>query len=157
MWRHLSNRGEPGPTRRAYAALALVSALVSCAPPPKLGESGFACVERLRIPRFSQVAQSARVQPELKVAIRLGPNARLASYSVDPLPPGYRDTFESEIKKTVTLSQYSANCAGKTIEIVLVFRMDGAFGDSGNLVWFEPPNRFTITATAEPINTRPDS
>jgi hypothetical protein len=73
---------------------------------------------------------------------------------VNPRPRDYDLAFGQEIEKTTMLSEYLPSCAGQTVHMVFKFQMDGAFGDSGDLVWFEAPNRFTITASAPLIDTK---
>ena len=156
LWDNLNVASPPRcPFRlRAVAAIASVFALGGCSASAQSDEARVDCITRLRVPRYSQVAQSARMQPELRVSLRIGSDGQSATYDVDSPPPGFQYAFAPELEKTARLSRYSPACAGQTVHLVFRFQMDGAFGDAGDLVWFERPNRFTVTATPPLINTK---
>lgn len=136
-----------------FGIVGLTVVLMACAREIPSDRSNFDCVSRLRVPAFPAVAQSARMQPELKAAIKIGPDGRLASYDVEGLLERYRSVFTPELDNSLQKSQFRSACAGKTVQLVFSFKLDRVFGEAGNLVWFEAPNRFTVTAIASRLET----
>jgi hypothetical protein len=118
-------------------------------------ESPLACVERLDMPVFPWVADTARLIATLSAAVKVGPDGRAAEVAFQVLAgnAGNGEIFKTPVERNLRDSKYSIACAGKTVTLVFDFiyatRSERAPGLQ--MVTFVAPNRFDISAAPRKI------
>jgi hypothetical protein len=90
--------------------------------PPVPAETGLACIEDMQIPLYGVLAWMARATGALRAQITIGPDASHMAIDVRGEPPVLRETLKSALRE----ARFSAQCAGKTLILNFVYRLEGS-------------------------------
>jgi hypothetical protein len=138
------------------AALALgCAAWASCVSKAPVADANMACVEHLEIPPFPPIPQTARVQSTISAAIALADGGRVESVVYGAVAGEVRSTdlFTPTIERFVRASRFAANCGGKTVRLIFLFRLITPPEPDERVLAFEYPNRFVVSAPPRVIDT----
>lgn len=100
------------------------------------------CVQELKVPRFGLAAFSAGSSQEPVVSIaEIGSGGRLTRVQ---FRNGNRDHRE-EIEYYLRMSTFNPSCAGRRVQILFSFRIEGPeMAHHVSWIEFKPPNHFVI-------------
>jgi hypothetical protein len=130
----------------------IAGALTLCAQPATESAANISCVERLIVPNYPALANSARVAADVTVSVVIGEGSathRITTKWKNPTAKS-NNFFSERVEKAVRSSTFNHQCIGRTIELVFSFElgMDMPVEGSKQTISFSYPNRFTITSTA---------
>ena len=113
------------------------------------------CLERIIVPNYPALANSARIAADVAVSVVIGRNS--ASHQITTQvekPDGLRRLFSERVEKAIRSSAFNNQCVGKTLELVFSFELgnESSVEGSKQTISFSYPNRFTITSTAVIVN-----
>ena len=88
------------------------------------------CVERLEVPTYPPIAESARISAIVTTAIVLGPQGTLNSIAIDGVMPASAGRparpiplFNTSVDRAIRSSKFSSACGGKTVRVIFNFRL----------------------------------
>ena len=111
--------------------------------------TNMACVEHLQIPTYPPLARQARLAGTLVVTVELSADATVRNVTAESKlnNNGARIVLERPTEIYLRKSQFSKECAGKTVVLLFEFQINGDPNDRQQQeVAFGYPNRFFITA-----------
>lgn len=113
------------------------------------GEFDPACVLRLELPGYSNIARSARMSGVARAEVKLGTNGMIEGVTVTGVAP----LLKTAVKEALIKSKYSEKCGGRLVSIEFRFTIVGEPKYHPNtFVSFMPPNVFVIaTELNEPM------
>jgi hypothetical protein len=111
-------------------------------------DSNVACAERLKIPTYPALANTARIEGMITATIRLSSD-RAPAATASPGQP----MLSSAVERAISESKFRTDCGGKTVTLIFEFKL-GADG-SDEKHFFQPPNRFLILSKPVRIETNP--
>jgi hypothetical protein len=111
------------------------------------------CVERLTMPRYPPIAQSARVAMDDVVAsVQLSAEGAVQSVSFNsPGPDSFMKLLSPSIEEIVRTAKFKRECGGRVVPLAFDFRLSMRDDDYGR-VSFRYPNHFEITGTVPGVN-----
>jgi outer membrane biosynthesis protein TonB len=126
----------------AMGILAMVSAGTASAQSNQEVESNMSCIERLEIPRYPPLADTARISGTVTAIVTISPDGTVQKTVMEGnahplLVPG--------VENTVRAARFSKTCGGKSIRLVFNFVL-GQDRDNWQRVSFGYPNQFWISA-----------
>jgi hypothetical protein len=109
-------------------------------------ETNIACVERLEIPTYPALAEQARITGAVIAEVVLGPGASVASISSASDHGKAHPILLDTVEKSLRASKFAKACAGKQVELVFNFVIEGTPVGSHppQTVSFGYPNQFRI-------------
>jgi hypothetical protein len=107
------------------------------------------CVKRLKMPAaYPAIAESARSSFEVTAVISVEANGRVQSVAFEGASdgkPAIQNLFKPTIETTIRESEFEPACAGQTVRMVYVFRMDVPSSITAIAAfWFGYPNRVEV-------------
>jgi hypothetical protein len=139
--------------KRAFAAW-LACASIGCAQQPSKDDLQMACVERLEVPSFPSIADSARVEAGLNAMVLLTTDGAVEKVSMQ-VTSGMEyagKLFFPTVEKAMKASKFLPSCAGTTVHLAFDFPFPtrSETGETVQTVRFRHPNRFEIALTPGP-------
>jgi hypothetical protein len=117
-----------------------------------------ACIERLDIPEYPALAESARITATVTASVRLGNGGQIgaveSALSTHPAEP-VKSAFLKAVDESLRSSKFSAACDGKTITLLFQFLLGEQIGTQR--FSFNYPNSFSILAPAKVLTPEGDS
>src|SRR5262245_25535490 len=136
---------------KTTAALMCAAVLASgaCGSRGSADDSNASCVERLEIPLYPLIAQSARVTALLTASVLIGRDGTAEKVVIESAAgkPGFGQLFFPSIEKAMKASKFASGCSGKTARLMFDFKLSTRAGASQTAqeVSFTYPNRFEIS------------
>jgi hypothetical protein len=113
------------------------------------------CVERLTLPTYAPIAQSARVEmDDVEASVRLSAAATVQEVAITG--PGRADFVKllaPPIEASVRRARFKPACAGRTVHLRFDFRLNSPADEYPNAS-FRYPKHFEITGRAPAVNVR---
>jgi hypothetical protein len=142
------------PLRLATCVLAGVLTLLG--QPATDSATNVSCFERIVVPNYPALANSARIAADVTVSVVIGRDSASHQITTQVEKPhsDIRRLFSERVEKAIRSSTFNNRCLGKTIELVFSFVLgnDMPVEGSKQTISFSYPNRFTITNTAVVVN-----
>lgn len=158
--------------RAAAGSVAIVfAAIAGCQREPARApdDPNMECVERLELPLYPSIANSARVTAVATTIIALDADGHSKGVTIDAQIPPQADPrsspartlalFNPAIEKAIQGSTFSRACANATVRIVFDFKLTRRtdIPEGVPLTTFVYPNRFEITTGAPLVQTETTS
>jgi hypothetical protein len=137
---------------RAAVILFLLTAGVAVAQDSD-NSPNLACIERLEIPKYPQLADVARVTATVTTALRLESNGGVGTITSDvsnKTSKAVESAFVRTVDESLHSSKFLAACGGRMMIFIFQFSLGDQIGTQR--FSFSYPNRFTILA---PVTVRP--
>ena len=141
-------------TSRSLFVIGLICLSVGCAQRASTDSTDMACIERLDLPSYPSIADSARVEAGLSAAVKLAQDGKVETVSMT-VTSGMEyaaKLFYPAVEKAMKASTFLPMCGGKTVHVAFDFpfpsRNDA--GETVQTVRFRNPNRFEIALTPAP-------
>lgn len=115
--------------------------------------ANLACIERLEIPKYPAIAQSARIASTVTASFRLESNGGVGTITSDvsnKTPKAVESVFVKTIDESLHSSKFLAACGGRMMTFVFQFSLGDQIGTQR--FSFGYPNRFTILAPGSIFN-----
>ena len=115
-------------------------------------DSNLMCIERMELPSYPPLAQSARISGTVKVEVLLSPAGSVQDVNVRADPQrstAGKGILEGAVANSIRLADFDRNCGGKHVRVEFVFELAGtSMGRPKQSVSFGSPNRFLIKSEA---------
>jgi outer membrane biosynthesis protein TonB len=110
------------------------------------------CASHLNLPEYPALARAARIQGEATAFLTVAADGTALRVDVTPVHPILKTAVEEELRG----SKFSPSCAGKVVEVVFAFVIEGSpVHGPVSRAFFTGPNKFTIsTRPAMPMPQR---
>jgi len=110
------------------------------------------CFERIIVPNYPALANSARIAADVTVSVVIGHDSASHQITTQVEKPrgDIKRLFSERVEKAIRSSTFNNQCVGKTIALVFSFEQgnDMPVEGSKQTISFSYPNRFTITSAA---------
>ena len=141
-------------TSRSLLAVCLVFSFGGCATRTSNDSTDMACVERLELPSYPSIADSARVEAGVTAAVQLSEDAKVEKVSMG-VASGMEyaaKLFYPAVEKAMKASTFLPSCGGRTVQLAFEFPFPtrSETGETVQTVRFKNPNRFEIALTPAP-------
>ena len=108
----------------------------------KTVQPGIACMLRLDLPRYPNIARAARSGGTADAVVDLGTEGQILAVHISGVKPILRDAVEQGLRS----SKYSARCGRTSLRLQFRFEIIGSPKDNPEThVSFIPPNKFVIS------------
>jgi hypothetical protein len=139
---------------RPFLLFTLLLSSVSCAQRASNDSIDMTCVERLELPSFPSIADSARVEAGVTAAVQLTQDGKIETVSMG-VGSGMEyaaKLFYPAVEKAMKASTFLPSCGGKTVHLAFEFPFPtrSETGETVQTVRFKNPNRFEIALTPAP-------
>jgi hypothetical protein len=137
----------------ALVCIGVSLAMASCRRPAAEDRVNIGCVTRLRVPEYPAIAQQARVDLSMTVAVSLngdGSPQSVTYENVSGSQPDLVKLFHLTVEPAMKASRFEAACGGKTVRLALSFHLDRDGPPAA--VYFLLPNQFEIEAEPLELN-----
>jgi hypothetical protein len=135
-------------------ALMLLGASLGCAARPSDSTTDMTCVDRLDLPSYPSIADSARVEAGVSAAVLLSQDGKVEKVSMGPTSgmEYAAKLFYPAVEKAMKASAFLPSCGGKTVHLAFDFPFPtrSETGETVQTVRFKNPNRFEIALTPAP-------
>jgi len=115
--------------------------------------ANLACIERLEIPKYPALAESARVAATVTTSLRLESNGGVGTITSDvsnKTSKAVESAFVKTVDESLHSSKFLAACGGRMMTFVFQFSLGDQIGTQR--FSFGYPNRFTILAPGHVMN-----
>ncbi len=141
-------------TSRSLLVVCVMFSLAGCATRASNDSIDMTCVERLELPSFPAIADSARVEAGVTAAVRLTQDGKVDTVSMG-VGSGMEyaaKLFYPAVEKAMKASTFLPSCGGKTVHLAFEFPFPtrSETGETVQTVRFKNPNRFEIALTPAP-------
>jgi hypothetical protein len=143
-------------TARFVIAAALACAAAACASKASTpsNDERMACVDKLELPSFPAIADSARVEAGVSAAVLLAKDGTVEKVTMGPTTglEYAAKLFYPAVEKAMKASKFQASCGGNTVLLAFdfPFPLRSESGETIQTVRFKTPNRFEIALTPAP-------
>jgi hypothetical protein len=126
----------------------------SCAQRVSSDSTDMTCVERLELPSFPSIADSARVEAGVTAAVQLTQDGKVETVAMG-VGSGMEyaaKLFYPAVEKAMKASTFLPSCGGRTVHLAFdfPFPIRSETGETVQTVRFKNPNRFEIALTPAP-------
>jgi len=139
-----------------WAVCLFAGALTLLGQPPAESATNVSCFERIIVPNYPALANSARVAADVTVSVVIGRDSASHQIMTQVEKPlgDIRRLFSERVEKAIRSSAFNSRCVGKAVELKFSFELgnDMPIEGSKQTISFSYPNRFTITSTATIMN-----
>jgi hypothetical protein len=113
-----------------------------------------ACVDKLELPSFPAIADSARVEAGVSATVLLAKDGTVEKVTMGPTTglEYAAKLFYPAVEKAMKASTFQASCGGTTVVLAFdfPFPLRSESGETVQTVRFKTPNRFEIALTPAP-------
>ena len=142
---------------RTFTSVCLALASIGCGSQTSSDDLQMACVERLAVPSFPGIADSARVEAGVNALVLLGSDGSVETVSMQ-VTSGMEyagKLFFPSVERAMRASTFRPSCAGTTVHVAFdfPFPVRSETGETMQTVSFRPPNRFEVSLSPGPARS----